>query len=69
MTVKSSSSNLDGENETANLADGEDLKTAYCRQGARHCYISLEGNGLVSDSKEKNSVHLFLNPVFGKSYL
>ena len=51
-----------------NFPDGENLETACCRQGARHCYISLEGNGLVSGSK-KNSVHPFLDPVFEKKAL
>ena len=68
MTVKSSSLNFDGEIETANLVDVENLETAYCRQGARHCYISLEGYGLVSDSIKKPA-HLFLNPFLKKKAL
>ena len=70
MTVKSSSLNFDGEIETANLVDVENLETAYCRQGARHCYISLEGYGLVSDSIKKTRA--FISKSFFKkesSYL
>lgn len=58
MKVKSSSSDFDEEIENANLAVVENLENAYCRHGAKHRYISLEGSGLVSDSK-KQSAHLF----------
>ena len=64
--LKSSSSNFDGEIETANLVDGQNLENIYCRQGARHCYIFLGGNGLVSDSKKSPFIS---NSVFKKKAL